>query len=170
MVLREPANNGTADETEIMKANNQAATTRSATAPSTSESSAEKSFHAATGALEKKRTQMSRGQVLACLRDIHRYWSTPRISCDEVDELERQNLIERGPAALCAIRLTDEGELEKKWQHPRTGDTLCGIGGRHLGYRPGERLHRRLHVSLVWRVRAADDCARRIVGAKPQES
>ena len=54
--------------------------------------------------------------ILACLRDIHRYWSTPRICFEELDELERQSLMERGPAALCAIRLIEQGELVKKWQ------------------------------------------------------
>ena len=99
-----------------MKANNQVASTRAGSAPATYQPPTGGFPPAATGTLENHRTGMSRGQVLACLRDVHRYWSTPRISFDELEELERQNLIQRSPAAICAIRLTDEGELVKKFQ------------------------------------------------------
>ncbi len=56
---------------------------------------------------------MSRGELRFCLRDVHRYWSTPRISPGEIEALERQNLIQRAPTELCAIRLTEHGALVK---------------------------------------------------------
>ena len=59
---------------------------------------------------------MSQGELIFCLRDVHRYWSTPRISPHEMEELERQKLIQRSPAAICAIRLTEQGVLVKKGQ------------------------------------------------------
>jgi hypothetical protein len=59
---------------------------------------------------------MTRGELIFCLRDVHRYWSTPRISYHEIEELEQQNLIERSIAGLCAIRLTEQGALVKNWQ------------------------------------------------------
>ena len=59
---------------------------------------------------------MTRGELIFCLRDVHRYWSTPRISYHEIEELERQNLIQRNIAGICAIRLTEQGSLVKNWQ------------------------------------------------------
>ena len=59
---------------------------------------------------------MSQAELIFCLRDVHRYWSTPRISSHEMEELERQKLIQRSPAAICAIRLTEQGVLVKKGQ------------------------------------------------------
>ena len=71
---------------------------------------------AANAALEDHRTLMTRGELIFCLRDVHRYWSTPRISYHEIEELEQQNLIERSITGLCAIRLTERGALVKNWQ------------------------------------------------------
>jgi hypothetical protein len=56
---------------------------------------------------------MTHGERIFCLRDVHRYWSTPRISPREVEELERENLIERSPNPICSIRLTAQGVLMK---------------------------------------------------------
>ena len=56
---------------------------------------------------------MSRGERIFSLRDVHPYWSTPQISPREVEELERENLIERSPHAICSIRLTPQGVLLK---------------------------------------------------------
>lgn len=52
-------------------------------------------------------------ELILNLRDVHRYWSTPRISPEQIQTLERQNLIERAPTDLCAIRLTEHGALVK---------------------------------------------------------
>ena len=52
-------------------------------------------------------------ELILNLRDVHRYWSTPRISPEQIQTLERQNLIERAPTALCAIRLTEHGAFVK---------------------------------------------------------
>jgi hypothetical protein len=69
------------------------------------------------GVLEEHRNLMTRGELIFCLRDVHCYWSTPRISCSEVEELERQNLIQRNSTAIstaiCAIRLTPDGARVK---------------------------------------------------------
>ena len=57
---------------------------------------------------------LSRAEVFSCLREVNSYWSTPQISPREVEELERQNLIQRAPAGLGAIRLTSEGARVKQ--------------------------------------------------------
>ena len=66
--------------------------------------------------LEEHRNLMTRGELIFCLRDVHRYWSTPRISYYEIEELERQNLIQRSVTGICAIRLTEQGTLVKNWR------------------------------------------------------
>ena len=63
--------------------------------------------------LEAHRNLMTRGELIFCLRDVHCYWSTPRISCSEIEELERQNLIQRNSNPVCAIRLTQDGARVK---------------------------------------------------------
>jgi len=68
-------------------------------------------------AVHEHQALMTRGELIYCLRDVHRYWSTPRISCREIEELEQQNLIERSLIGLSAIRLTEEGMRVKNW-HP----------------------------------------------------
>lgn len=67
----------------------------------------------APGELEDRPTVMTRGELIFYLRDVHRYWSTPRISPREIEDLERQNLTQRTPTGLCAIRLTEHGALVK---------------------------------------------------------
>jgi hypothetical protein len=68
------------------------------------------------GVTESHRLLMSRGELIFHLRNIHRYWSTPRISERDMEELEQQNLIQRSPNDICAIRLTEEGARVKNWQ------------------------------------------------------
>src|ERR1051325_8709568 len=68
------------------------------------------------GVIHEQRTHMTRGELIFCLRDVHRYWSTPRISYYEIEQLEQQNLIERNTTAICAIRLTEQGVLVKNSQ------------------------------------------------------
>jgi hypothetical protein len=59
---------------------------------------------------------MTRGELIFCLRDVHGYWATPRISYHEIEELERLKLVERSPVGIvCAIRLTEQGARVKKW-------------------------------------------------------
>jgi hypothetical protein len=72
------------------------------------------------GTLEDHRTVMTRGELIFYLRDVHRYWSTPRISDREMEELEQQDLIERSPTDICAIRLTRQGARVKNGQPLRT--------------------------------------------------
>ena len=59
---------------------------------------------------------MTRGEMIFYLREVHRYWSTPRISDGEMEELEQQNLIERRTTGICAIRLTEQGARVKNGQ------------------------------------------------------
>jgi hypothetical protein len=59
---------------------------------------------------------MTRGELVFYLRDVHRYWSTPRISSHQIEELEQQNLIECNTTDICAIRLTEHGAAVKNWQ------------------------------------------------------
>ena len=70
---------------------------------------------AKNGAPEEHRILMTRGELIFCLRDVHRYWSTPRISEHEMEELEQQNLIQRNTTDICAIRLTEHGAVVKDW-------------------------------------------------------
>ena len=58
---------------------------------------------------------MTRGELIFCLRDVHLYWSAPRISYHEVRRLELLNLVEHTVAGSPAIRLTDEGARVKNW-------------------------------------------------------
>ena len=78
-----------------------------------------KQSSAGNGALEDHQTLMTRGELIFHLRDVHRYWSTPRISDREMEELEQQNLIERRTTGICAIRLTEQGTRVKKGQPPK---------------------------------------------------
>lgn len=75
-----------------------------------------KESSAENGELEDHRILMTRGELIFCLRDVHRYWSTPRISYHEIEELEQQSLIQRSTNGICAIRLTEKGALVKNWQ------------------------------------------------------
>lgn len=59
---------------------------------------------------------MSRGELIFLLRDVQRYWSTPRISFQEIEQLEQQDLIQRSITAICAIRLTEHGVRFKNGQ------------------------------------------------------
>jgi hypothetical protein len=63
--------------------------------------------------LEEHRDLMTRGEQIFYLRDVHPYWSTPRISPREMEELEIQRLIERSPGPICSIRLTKQGAAMK---------------------------------------------------------
>jgi len=68
---------------------------------------------AENGALEDHRIVMSRGELIFYLRDVHPYWSTPRISYHEMEALEQQNLIQRHTTDICAIRLSEHGAAIK---------------------------------------------------------
>ena len=69
--------------------------------------------------MEDHASAMSRGELIFLLRDVHRYWSTPRISYQEIEQLEQQNLIQRSITGICAISLTDQGARVKNWQQPK---------------------------------------------------
>lgn len=58
---------------------------------------------------------MTRAELIFCLRDVHRDWSTPRISYHEMQHLERLDLIEQTVTGFPAIRLTEEGARVKNW-------------------------------------------------------
>lgn len=104
------------DENENMKRTNNAATPPSIVSSPNGSQATEKQSSAENGALEEHRVRMSRGEIIFYLRDVHRYWSTPRISHHEIEELEQENLIERRITGICAIRLTEQGERVKNWQ------------------------------------------------------
>src|SRR5687767_3008356 len=70
--------------------------------------------------LKEHRNMMTRGELLFCLRDVHRYWSTPRISPHEIELLEQENLIQRSITGLSAIRLTERGARVKNGQKVET--------------------------------------------------
>jgi hypothetical protein len=68
---------------------------------------------AGNGALEGHRNLMTRGELISRLRNVHSYWSTPRISSHEIQELEQENLIQCRTGSVCAIRLTEQGARVK---------------------------------------------------------
>jgi hypothetical protein len=57
---------------------------------------------------------MMRSELIRCLRDVRNCWTTPHISVEEIQALERENLIQRAPTKLCAIRLTEKGARVKQ--------------------------------------------------------
>jgi hypothetical protein len=99
-----------------MKRNNNVITLRPVASSNPAGQPAMKQAPADNGELEDHQTLMTRGRLIACLRDVHRYWSTPRISEHEIEELEQQNLIQRNTTDICAIRLTEHGAVVKNWQ------------------------------------------------------
>jgi hypothetical protein len=103
-----------------MKGNNKVTTLRPVTSSTADGKPTAKQSSAKNGVLEDHRVVMSRGEFLFYLRDVHRYWSTPRISFHEIEELEQQNLIERNTTAICAIRLTEEGARVKNQRRRKT--------------------------------------------------
>ena len=106
-----------------MKRNSKVATLRRVATSGAGGESHAKYSPAENGALEilavihQHPIRMSRGEIIFYLRDVHRYWSTPRISYQEIEELEQENLIERSPTGICAIRLTEQGVHFKNGQH-----------------------------------------------------
>jgi hypothetical protein len=68
---------------------------------------------------------MTKGELRFYLREVHPYWSTPRISEEKISELEREKLIERSMDPVSVIRLTKEGAKEKDaGRHRNTNSTL----------------------------------------------
>jgi hypothetical protein len=59
---------------------------------------------------------MTCGKLIYCLRDVHRYWSTPRLSSRELRQLKQLNLVQRTVTGSVAIRLTEEGVRVKNWK------------------------------------------------------
>ena len=102
-----------------MKRNNKVTTLPPAASSADGGESTAKQPATENGALEvlavihQHQIRMSRGEIIFYLRDVHRYWSTPRISYPEIEELEQENLIERSPTGICAIRLTEQGARVK---------------------------------------------------------
>ena len=58
---------------------------------------------------------MTREELIFCLRGVHCYWSTPRISYYEIEYLEQLGLIQRTIRGVYSIRLTVEGVRVKNW-------------------------------------------------------
>ena len=98
---------------KVMKRNNNVVTLRPVVSSTAGGQSNVKQSSAENGEPEDHRALMTRGEVVFSLRDVHRYWSTPRISDQEIEELEQQNLIQRNATGICAIRLTAQGALVK---------------------------------------------------------
>ena len=72
-------------------------------------------------------------ELMLRLRDVHQYWSTPRISPREIEQLKRQDLIQRSTTGICAIRLTEQGALLKNGGQSRRQDTLHELRRRPVG-------------------------------------
>jgi len=99
-----------------MKRNNNVTALRPVVSSTAGAQSNVKQSFAKNGESESHRSLMTRGELMFYLRDVHRYWSTPRISDHQIEELEQQNLIQRNTTGICAIRLTAQGALAKHWQ------------------------------------------------------
>lgn len=56
---------------------------------------------------------MTKGELRFYLREVHPYWSVPRISEEKIAELVREKLIEHSVEPATVIRLTKEGAREK---------------------------------------------------------
>jgi hypothetical protein len=68
---------------------------------------------------------MTKGELRFYLREVHPFWSPPRISEEKISELEREKLIERSIDPVLVIRLTNEGAKEKDaGRHRSTNSTL----------------------------------------------
>jgi len=70
---------------------------------------------------------MTDGELRFYLREIHPYWSTPRIAEERVAELQKANLIERSTAAVAMIRLTKEGAREKTNSRQRRSNSTLSL-------------------------------------------
>jgi hypothetical protein len=75
---------------------------------------------ARNGILEEHRNLMTTGELIFHLRDVHRYWSTPRMSPREMEELAMERLIECSAGPICSIRLTEQGALMKNGKSAKT--------------------------------------------------
>jgi len=102
-----------------MKRNHAVATLSVAASSTAARQRVVKPSSADNSSQEDQRALMTRGERTFSLRDVHRYWSTPRISDHEIEMLEQANLIQRAPTQLCAIRLTEHGASVKKCQQPK---------------------------------------------------
>lgn len=107
---------GDSDEGYVMKRNDEAATAKPLLSRGGNGAPTPKQAAHDETIAQAHQELMTRGERVFCLRDVHRYWSTPRISIREVEELERENLIERSPNPICSIRLTEQGVRMKNWK------------------------------------------------------
>lgn len=112
---------------KIMKRNNKVTTLRPVASSANGGESTAKQSSAGNGTLEDHRARMSRGEIIFYLRDVHRYWSTPRISYHEIEELEQENLIERSTNGILAIRLTEQGARVKIGGNSKRRESATGI-------------------------------------------
>ena len=84
---------------------------------------------------------MTKGELRFYLREIHPYWTTPRISEDKVVELEREKLIERSTTPISGVRLTKEGAKEKITGRLRNSNSTLNLA--RTPERPPQRQRRR---------------------------
>jgi len=88
---------------------------------------------------------MTKGELRFYLREVHPYWSVPRISEEKIAELAREKLIEHSTEPVTVIRLTKEGAREKTAGRERsTNSTLSLV--RHRP-RPPQRQRSRKRSS-----------------------
>ena len=67
---------------------------------------------------------MTEGEQRFYLREIHPYWTPPRIVEERVTELADAKLVERSANRGSMIRLTKEGARKKADARPETDSTL----------------------------------------------
>ena len=63
---------------------------------------------------------MTKDEERFYLREIHPYWTTPHISADKVQELEKSRLVEKSEDAVPTVRLTREGQRVKAASRPQS--------------------------------------------------
>lgn len=85
---------------------------------------------------------MTEGELRFYLREIHSYWTTPRIAAERVTELRDAQLIECSPDAVTKIRLTGDGARKKASSRRQQQSGTSGLSlVRRLGSaRRGKRL------------------------------
>ena len=84
---------------------------------------------------------MTDGELRFYLREIHSYWTTPRISAERVAELLAAKLIERSADAITMIRLTGEGVREKTAARPPGDDSRLNHARQPAAPRRGRKKH-----------------------------
>ena len=82
---------------------------------------------------------MTEGELRFYLREIHTYWTTPRIASERVTELREAKLIECSTEGVPMIRLTSEGQKLKVASRLRKSSSTLSLARKLDSPRRGGR-------------------------------